>query len=129
MFVLRSLISVQVSKKVFGIINKWGIQIIKRWVTFIWHSRVRCTMSKHKVLYIGHAGEQVSERFSKHRYDIRNRPDNSELAKHFHEIHNINDNLNISKLQNNIKTAAARRYLEDKSSRVTGYLAHFSAQT
>ena len=70
--------------------------------------------SKHKVLYTGHTGEQLSERFSKHRYDIKNRPDNSELAKHFHESHNLNDDLNVTILQNNIKTAAARRYLEDK---------------
>ena len=70
--------------------------------------------SKHKVLFIGHTGEQLSERFSKHHYDIKNRPDNSELAKHFHESHNSNDHLNITILQNNIKTAAARRYHEDK---------------
>ena len=63
--------------------------------------------SKHKVLYIGHTGEQLSERFFKHRYDIKNRPDNSELAKHFHESHNLNDDLNVTILQNNIKTAAA----------------------
>ena len=57
--------------------------------------------SKHKVLYIGHKGGQLTERFSKHRCDIKNRPDNSKLAKHFHESHNINDDLNyktISKL-------------------------------
>ena len=70
--------------------------------------------SKHKVLYIGHTGEQLSERFSKHRYDIKNRPDNSELAKHFHESHNLNNDLNVTILQNNIKTAIARRYHEDK---------------
>ena len=52
--------------------------------------------SKHKVLYIGHTGEQLSERFSKHRYDIKNRPDNSELAKHFHENHNLSDDLNVT---------------------------------
>ena len=45
--------------------------------------------SKHKVLCIGHAGEQLSERFSKRRYDIKSRPGNSELAKHFHENHNL----------------------------------------
>ena len=73
---------------------------------------VQC--SKHKVLFIGHTEEQLSERFSKHRYDIKNRPDNSELAKHFHESDNSNDDLNITILQNNIKTAAARRYHEDK---------------
>ena len=70
--------------------------------------------SKQKVLYIGHTGEQLAERFSKHRYDIKNRPDNSELAKHFHESHNLNNDLNVTILQNNIKTAAARRYHEDK---------------
>ena len=66
--------------------------------------------SKHKVLYIGHPGEQLSERFSKHRYDIKNRPEHSEIAKHFYENHNLNDDLNATILENNIKTAAARRY-------------------
>ena len=65
-------------------------------------------------MYIGHSGEQLSERFSKHRYDIKNRPDNSEIAKHFHKSDNINDDLNVTILQNNIKTEAARRSHEDK---------------
>ena len=69
---------------------------------------------KHKVLYIGHTGEQLSGCFSKHRYNIKNRPDNSELAKHFHESHNLSDYLNVTILENNIKTAAAQRYHEDK---------------
>ena len=46
--------------------------------------------------------------------NIKNRPDNSEFAKHFHESHNIDDDLNVTILQNNIKTAAARRYHEYK---------------
>ena len=66
--------------------------------------------SKHKVLYIGHTGEQLSERFSKYWYDIRNRPDNSKLAKHFHKSHNLIDDLNVIIIQNNIKTVAARNY-------------------
>ena len=70
--------------------------------------------SKHKVLYIGHTGEQFAESFSKHHYYINNRPDNSELAKDFHESHNLNNDLKVTILQNNIKTAAARRYHEDK---------------
>ena len=70
--------------------------------------------SKYKELNIRHTGEQLSERFSKHRHDIKNRPDNSELAKYYHEIHNLNNDLNKTILQNNIKTAAARRYHEDK---------------
>ena len=44
----------------------------------------------------------LSERFSKHRYDIKNTRDNSELAKHFHEIHNFNDDLKVTILQINI---------------------------
>ena len=70
--------------------------------------------SKHQVLYIGHKREQISELFFKHRYNIKNRPDNSKLVKHFYESHNINDNLNVTELQNNIKIAAARRYREGK---------------
>ena len=71
---------------------------------------------KHKVTHFGHIGEQLSERFSKNLRDIKNRSDNSKLTKKFHQIHNINSNLNVTILQNNIKTktAAARRYHEDK---------------
>ena len=65
------------------------------------------------IIYRTYRGTTFRE-FSKHRYDIRNRPDNSELAKHHHEIHNVKNDLNKIILQNNIKTAAARRYHEDK---------------
>ena len=40
---------------------------------------------KHKV-YIGHTGEQLSQRFSKHCYGIKNRPDNSKLANIFTKV-------------------------------------------
>ena len=70
--------------------------------------------SQHKVLYIGHTEKQLSERFSKYSYDIKYRPDNSELAKHFHEGHNLNDDLNVTTLRSNIKAAAARKCHEDK---------------
>ena len=55
--------------------------------------------SNHKVLYIGHTGEQLAERFSKHRYDIKNRPDNSELGKHFHESHIYKTILKLQSLE------------------------------
>ena len=71
---------------------------------------VQC--SKYKVLYIGHIGEQLLERSSKHCYDIKSSPDNSELAKHFHKSLNLNNDLNVTILQN-IKTTAAQRYHED----------------
>ena len=66
------------------------------------------------MLYIGYIGEQLSGRFSKHLYNIKNRLHNSELANHFHESHNINDELNVTILQDNITTAAARRCHEGK---------------
>ena len=64
--------------------------------------------------YIAYTGEQISEHFSTHHCDIINRPDNSELVKCFRENHNINDNYHETTLQNNIKTAAAQGYQEDK---------------
>ena len=70
--------------------------------------------SKHKVLYIGHTGEQLLAHFSKHHHDTKNRPDKSEVAKYFHESDNLTDDLNVTILQNNIKTATARRYHQDK---------------
>ena len=65
-------------------------------------------------MYIGDTGEQLSERFSKHRLDIKSKSDNSELAKKFQESHNINDNPNATILKNNIKIQAARRYHENE---------------
>ena len=65
----------------------------------------------HIVLYIGHTEEKFSERFSKYRYNIKK---NSELTKNFHQSHNFNHNLKVTILQNNIRTAAARRCHEDK---------------
>ena len=70
--------------------------------------------SKHNVLYIGYTGEQLSERFSKHRYDVKNRPYNSELQNIFTKVMISNDDLNVTISQNNIKTAAARRCHVDK---------------
>ena len=78
----------------------------RRWKLQGKGNNLRCTMFQ--------AGEQLSERFSKDRCDIKNRLDNSELEKHFHKNNNLNDDLNVTILQNNIKTAAARRYHEDK---------------
>ena len=68
--------------------------------------------SKPKILCTGQIGEQVSETFSKHHYDVKNRPDNRELVKDFHENHDFSDTLNGTILQNNIKTAAARRQID-----------------
>ena len=60
--------------------------------------------SKYKVRYIWHAWKWLPECFSKHRYDIKNRPDNSKLTKY------VQGNLNVTILQNNIKTVVPVRY-------------------
>ena len=65
-------------------------------------------------MYIGYTAEPLPYCFSKHCYNIKNRPENSRLATHFHENYNINDNIDIKVLQNNIKIAVVPRYHEDK---------------
>ena len=37
---------------------------------------------KCKMLYIGETGKTISERYGGHKYDIKKRPDNCDLAKH-----------------------------------------------
>ena len=59
--------------------------------------------SKLYVLYVGRTGEQLSECFPKHHYNVKSKPDNSELAKHFHENHDINENLNVTTLKTKLK--------------------------
>ena len=68
---------------------------------------------KHNTVYTGHTGESLSVRFSKHKYDFKKRPDNSELAEHFHQNHDFKD-LEIYILQTDIANVNERLYLEDK---------------
>ena len=42
--------------------------------------------SKHKLFYIRHTGEQLSQQFSKLHYDIKNRPDNTKLPNIFTKV-------------------------------------------
>ena len=72
----------------------------------------RC--KKHLKLYVGQTGERLSDRFSKHRYDIKNRPDNTELAAHFHENHSIDDDLDVIILQSNLLNQNERIHHEDR---------------
>ena len=51
----------------------------------------RCKI--HGDTYIGNTGEELRERFSKHRYDAKNRPDNNELADTY-----ANTNKNLTKI-------------------------------
>ena len=43
----------------------------------------RCKI--HDDIYIGNTGEELRERFSKNRYDAKNRSDDNELAAHIHK--------------------------------------------
>ena len=47
----------------------------------------------HGDIYIGNNGEELRERFSKHSYDAKNRPDNNELAAHIRICTSTNTNL------------------------------------
>ena len=50
---------------------------------------------KCKQIYIGHTGKCMAERWSKHKYDIVNRPDQNELSKHCHRNHDIEKDIEI----------------------------------
>ena len=70
---------------------------------------------KHNLIYVGQTGETLSDRFSKHRYDIRKRPENSELAQHFHFNHDLDKDLGVTILERvNIIDEDAREYFEER---------------
>ena len=73
---------------------------------------VRC--KKHNLIYIGHTGDPLKDRISKHKYDIHKRPDNNELATHFHKNHNFNKDLDVMILQSGINTPQERLFIEDR---------------
>ena len=73
---------------------------------------VRC--KKCNVLYVGHTGERLKDRMSKHRYDCRKRPDNTELSFHFHPNHDPEKDMEIFILQTGLKTVEEREFYEDR---------------
>ena len=69
---------------------------------------------KHNQIYVGQTGEKLSDRFAKHRYDIKKRPSNSELAQHFCNEHNVDTDLGVVVLQQlKDDNSLARLYYED----------------
>ena len=64
----------------------------------------RCKV--HDLIYVGHTGDELSQRFSKHRYDSNKRPDNNELSKHIARYnHNFETDIDITVLNvNSLKT-------------------------
>ena len=70
---------------------------------------------KHNLIYVGQTGETLSDRFSKHRYDIKKRPENSKLAQHFHTNHDLDRDLGVTILERvNIVDESAREYFEER---------------
>ena len=69
----------------------------------------RCNM-----ICVGQTGTTLCSRFSKHRYDIKHRPDNSEIAEHFHTGHEEGD-LKVMILQTGLSESEDQReYFEDR---------------
>ena len=80
----------------------------------------RC--KKCDLLYIGHTGEAIKTRFSKHRWDAKNRPKNCELAKHIHSSpdHNFDRDVEISIIKSGFKCTEDRERAEDKQACLLG---------
>ena len=61
----------------------------------------RCKI--HGDIYIGNIGEELRERFSKQRYDAKNRPDSNELTTHIHKHqHEVDKNIEVLILKGNL---------------------------
>ena len=65
-------------------------------------------------MYIGHTENTMSERYSKHKYDIKNRPSNCDLAKHCHRDHDLEKDIEVSIIDHGIQDLDERRRAEDK---------------
>ena len=72
------------------------------------------TCKIHRKIYVGHTGNTLSKRFSDHRYDMKKRPENNELAEHLHVNHDFDRDLMIQVAHVGIDSMGHRKYLEDK---------------
>ena len=69
----------------------------------------RCDM-----ICVGQTGTTLAWRFNKHRHDIKNRPDNSEIAEHFHQGHQDGD-MKVLILQTGLSASEKQReFYEDR---------------
>ena len=73
-----------------------------------------CT--KHSLIYVGHTGRKLSQRFVNHRSDALHKPKACELAAHFHQNDcNITKDLKVYILETHIEgTLENREFVEDK---------------
>ena len=75
---------------------------------------IKCKKCDH--IYIGHTGDSIGERFSKHKCDIKNRPQQNELVTHCHKHkhHDTETDLEVFIIDHGIHLLGLRRLLEDK---------------
>ena len=74
---------------------------------------IKCKKFGHT--YIEHTGDSMSERFSKHKYNIKNRPQQNELATHCHKHkHDTEKDLEVFIIEHGIHILGLPRLLEDK---------------
>ena len=69
---------------------------------------------RHNCVCVGQTGEAICTRFGKHRYDIKKRPKNSEIAEHFHQNHEDGD-MKVLILESGLSGSKEKReYHEDR---------------
>ena len=74
---------------------------------------VRCDI--HGDVYNSKTGEELKERFIKHRYYAKNRTDNSEIAAHIHKHqHKVDKDITVLILKGNLYQKHQRELWEDK---------------
>ena len=73
---------------------------------------VKCR--KCKIIYVGHSGNDMGDRYGKHKYDIKKRPDQNELAAHCHQGHDVSKDLELYIVDYGIHDLEERKRMEDK---------------
>ena len=73
---------------------------------------VKC--KKCNLIYVGHSGNDMCDRYGKHKYDIKKRPDQNELATHCHQNHDVSKDLEIYIVDYGIPDLDQRKRMEDK---------------
>ena len=75
----------------------------------------------HGDIYIGNTEEELRERFTKHKYNTKKRPDNNELAAHIHKHHHEFDkDIEVLILKGNLHQKHERELWEDKFTYLLG---------
>ena len=70
-------------------------------------------------MYVGQTGDNIKKRFGQHKYDIKKRPDQNELAKHFktckNDTEDIMSNLESFIIDHGLCEQNARKRAKDRT--------------